>query len=212
MSYKDDIIYDIKVMERTTTKTILRRIRAKHRGWVFTPKEFADLGPRTAIDQTLFRLQRGGTIRRLAQGIYEFPRIHPRIGVLSPSAEAVARAVAARTNSRIQVSQAKAANLLGLSTQVPAQNVFLTEGPSRTLKIGNQTIVLKHTAPSKMIGAGTEAGLVIQAVRGFGPNGANEIPATAISEKLPATVKSEIKRLLPAAPAWAQPILSRIVS
>jgi hypothetical protein len=63
-----------------------------------------------------------------------------------------------------------------------------------------------------MIGAGTEAGLVIQAIRGFGPNGVKEIPATAISEKLPATVKSEIKRLLPAAPAWAQPVLSRIVS
>lgn len=198
-------------MERTTTTTILRRIRGKQRGWVFTPREFADVGPRTAVDQALSRLQHSGTIRRLAQGIYEFPRIHPRIGILSPSAEAVAKAVAARTNSRIQISQAKAANLLGLSTQVPAQNIFLTEGPSRTVKIGNQTIVLKHTAPSKMIGAGTEAGIVIQAVRAFGPNGANEIPAAAISEKLPATVKSEIKRLLPAAPVWAQPVLNRIV-
>jgi hypothetical protein len=190
-------------MERTTTKTILKRIRAKEWGSVFTPKAFAGVGPRTAIDQALSRLRRSGTIRRLAQGIYEFPRIHPRIGVLSPSAEAVARAVAARTNSRIQVSRAKAANLLGLSTQVPAQNIFLTEGPSRTLKIGNQTIVLKHAASSTMIGAGTEAGVVIQAIRAFGPNGANEIPVTAISGKLPATVKSEIKRLLPAAPGWA---------
>ena len=213
MSYTNDSISDIKnAMERTITRAMLRRIRAKQRGWIFTPKEFANLGPRTAIDQALSRLQHSGMIRRLAQGIYEFPRIHPRIGVLSPSAEAVAKAVAARTNSRIQVSQAKAANLLGLSMQVPAQNVFLTEGPSRTVKIGNQTIILKHTAPSKMIGAGTEAGLVIQTVRAFGPNGANEIPAATISEKLPATVKSEIKRLLPAAPAWAQPVLSRIVA
>lgn len=199
-------------MERTTTRTILRRVRAKRRGWVFTPREFADVGPRAAVDQALSRLQRSGTIRRLARGIYEFPRIHPRIGVLSPSAEAVAKAMAARTNSRIQVTKAKAANLLGLSTQVPVQNVFLTEGPSRTLKIGNQTIVLKHTVPSKMIGAGTEAGIVIQAVRAFGPNSAREIPVRAISEKLPATVKSEIKRLLPAAPVWAQPVLNRIVA
>src|ERR1700685_4645838 len=198
-------------MARATTKTILRRIRGKHRGWVFTPREFADVGPRTAIDQALSRLQRNGTIRRLTRGIYEFPRIHPSIGVLSPSPEAVAKAIAARTNSRIQVSQAKAANM-GLSTQVPAQNIFLTEGPSRTLKIGNQTIVLKHAASSRMIGAGTEAGVVIQAVRAFGPKGANEIPVAAISEKLPGTVKSEIKRLLPAAPVWAQPVLNRIVA
>jgi predicted transcriptional regulator of viral defense system len=187
-------------MQRTTTRTILRRIRGKQRGWVFTPTEFADVGPRAAVDQALSRLQRSGTIRRLTRGIYEFPRIHPRIGVLSPSPEAVAKAIAAKTNSRIQVSQAKAANLMGLSTQVPAQNVFLTEGPSRTLKIGSQTIVLKH------------AGVVIQAVRAFGPNGANEIPVAAISEKLPATVKSEIKRLLPAAPVWAQPVLNRIIT
>jgi hypothetical protein len=199
-------------MERTTTKTILRRIRAKQRGWVFTPREFADVGPRTAVDQALSRLRQGGAIRRLTRGVYEYPRIHPRIGVLSPSVEGVAKAVAARTNSRIQVSQAKAANLLGLSTQVPAQNIFLTEGPSRTLKIGNQTIILKHTAPSKMIGAGTEAGIVIQAVRAFGPNGANEIPVMAISGKLPATVKAEIKRLLAAAPVWAQPVLNRIIA
>ena len=198
-------------MARATTKTILRRIRGKQRGWVFTPREFADVGPRTAIDQALSRLQRNGTIRRLTRGIYEFPRIHPSIGVLSPSPEAVAKAIAARTNSRIQVSQAKAANM-GLSTQVPAQNIFLTEGPSRTLKIGNQTIVLKHAASSRMIGAGTEAGVVIQAVRAFGPKGANEIPVAAISEKLPGTVKSEIKRLLPAAPVWAQPVLNRIVA
>jgi hypothetical protein len=101
---------------------------------------------------------------------------------------------------------------MGLSTQVPTQNIFLTEGPSRTLKIGNQTIVLKHAASSRMIGAGTEAGVVIQAVRAFGPKGANEIPVLAISEKLPGTVKSEIKRLLPAAPGWAQPVLHRIIT
>jgi hypothetical protein len=63
-----------------------------------------------------------------------------------------------------------------------------------------------------MIGAGTEAEVVIQAVRAFGPKGANEIPVVAISEKLPGTVKSEIKRLLPTAPVWAQPVLNRIVT
>jgi hypothetical protein len=197
-------------MERTVTKAILKRIRAKQRGWAFTPKEFASLGPRTAVDQALYRLQQKGTIRRLSRGIYEYPKIHPQIGVLSPSAEAVANAVAAKTHSRLLVSPGKAANLLGLSTQVPAQNIFLTEGPSRTVKIGNQMIVLKHAAPSKMIGAGTEAGIVIQAVRAVGPNGVKEIPVAAISQKLPSAVKSEIKSLLPATPIWAQPILNRI--
>ncbi len=199
-------------MERTVTRAIRNRIRAKQRGWVFTPKEFAAIGPRTAIDQALCRLQQKGMVRRLARGIYEYPRFHPRIGILSPSTEAVAKAVAAKTSSRLLVSQARAANLLGLSTQVPAQNVFLTEGPSRILQIGNQTIVLKHAAQSKMIWAKSEAGTVIQAVRALGPNGVNEIPVTSISQKLPPAVKSTIKRLLSAAPVWAQPVLSRIAA
>jgi hypothetical protein len=179
---------------------------------VFTPKEFTEFGGRAAVDQALSRLQRRGQIRRLARGIYEFPRVHPRIGILAPSLEAVAKAVAARTHSRIMVSGAKALNLLGLSTQVPVQNLFLTEGPSRTVRIGNQTITLKHVAPSKMIGAGTEAGVVIQAVRSLGQKGIREIPVKALAERLPRPVKSAIKRLVPAAPAWSQPVLRQITA
>src|SRR2546422_1065603 len=109
MSENKRIIYDIiKVMKRTVTKAILKQIRAKRRGWVFTPKEFANVGPRTAVDQSLCRLQQEGTIRRLTRGIYEYPKIHPQIGVLSPSAEAVAKAVAAKTNSRLLISPGRA--------------------------------------------------------------------------------------------------------
>jgi hypothetical protein len=195
-----------------TAKSVWRKIRAKHRGWVFTPREFAALGSRAAIDQTLSRLHRAGKIRRLARGIYEFPRVHPRIGVLSPSPEAVAKAVAARTHSRITVSGATALNQLGLSTQVPVQNLYLTEGPSRTLRIGNQTVTLKHVASSKMIGAGTEAGLVIQAVRSFGQKGIHELPVQALAKRLPPLVKAAVKRLAPAAPAWSQPVLRQITA
>ncbi len=195
-----------------TTNAVWRRIRAKHRGWVFTPREFTGLGHRAAVDQSLSRLQRRGTIRRLARGIYEYPRIHPRIGVLSPSPEAVAKAMAARTGSRIIVSGPKALNLLGLSTQVPVQNLYLTEGPSRTVRIGTQTVTLKHAAPSKILGAGTEAGTVIQAVRSYGQKGIHEIPVQTLAKRLPRQVKAAVKRLAPAAPAWSQPVLSQITA
>jgi predicted transcriptional regulator of viral defense system len=194
----------------STTNAILKRIRAKHRGFVFTPKEFAHLGTRAAVDQALSRLQRSGQIRRLTRGVYEFPRIHPKIGLLSPSPEAVAKAIAKRSATRIIVSPVKAANLLGLSTQVPVQNVFWTEGRSRTIRIGNQTVSLKHVAPSKMIGAGTEAGIVIQAVRSFGKEGIHEIPIRSLAKRLPRPVKRAVQRLVPAAPAWSQPVLNQI--
>jgi hypothetical protein len=197
-------------MPTSITNAILKRIRAKHRGWVFTPRQFAQLGTRAAVDQALSRLQRRGHIRRLSRGIYYFPKTHPHIGVLSPSPEAVAKAAAERTGSRIMVSGAKAANLLGLSTQVPTQNLFWTEGPSRTVQIGKQTVSLKHVAPSKMIGAGTEAGIVIQAVRSFGKKGVHEIPVHTFAKRVPRSVKAAVRRLTPAAPAWSQSVLNEI--
>ena len=211
MSDKQGNIPDVgDAMKASITNAILKRIRAKHRGSVFTPRQFAHLGARAAVDQALFRLQRSGQIRRLTRGVYEFPKTHPRIGVLSPSPEAVAKAMAERTGSRITISGAKAANLLGLSTQVPMQNVFWTEGPSRTVRIGNQTVELKHVAPSKMIGAGTEAGIVIQAVWSLGRKGVHEAPVNALAKRLPRLVKKAVKRLTPAAPAWSQPVLNQI--
>jgi len=197
-------------MAQSITNAIRKRIRAMHRGAVFTPRQFANLGTRAAIDQALSRLQRSGQIRRLTRGVYEFPKIHPKIGVLSPSLEGVAKAVALRTGSRISVSGAKAANLLGLSTQVPMQNIFWTEGPSRTIRIGNQTVTLKHVAPSKMIAAGTEAGMVIQAIRSLGERGIHEVPVNTLAAKLPRPVKKAVRRLAPAAPAWSQPVLNQI--
>ena len=193
-----------------TTRSVWKKIRAKHRGWIFTPREFSTLGTRAAIDQTLSRLQRVGRIRRLARGIYELPRVHPHIGVLSPSPESIAKAIASSTHSRISVSGATALNILGLSTQVPVQNIFLTEGPSRTVRVGNQTVTLKHVAPSKILGAGTEAGIVIQAVRAYGHNGVGKIPTRTLAEKLPSHVKAAVKRLTPAAPAWSQSVLRQI--
>jgi len=197
-------------MKTTITNAILKKIRAKHRGWVFTPRQFAHWGPKPALDQALSRLTRNGQIRRLSRGIYYFPKIHPQIGELSPSPEAVAKAVAERTGSRIMVSGPKAANLLGLSTQVPTQNLFWTEGPSRTVEIGRQTVSLKHVSPSKMIGAGTEAGIVIQAVRSLGKQGVKEIPVHSLAKRLPQPVKNAVRRLAPAAPAWSQPVLNQI--
>jgi hypothetical protein len=197
-------------MTTSTMNAVLNRIRAKHRGFVFTPREFSQLGSRAAVDQALSRLQRSGQIRRLTRGIYEFPKIHPKIGLLSPSPEAVAKAMAKKTGSRITVSGAKAANLLGLSTQVPMQNLFWTEGPSRTIRIGNHTVSLKHVAPSKMIGAGTEAGIVIQAVRSLGKEGIHEISLHSLAKRLPSPVKRAVQRLAPTAPAWSQPALKQI--
>lgn len=124
---------------------ILASIHGRGRGSVFVPADFLDCGSREAIDIALHRLARKGTIRRLARGVYDFPKQHPVLGPLSPSVHSVARALAGRDCTRLQPAGAYAANALGLSEQVPAKAVFLTDGPSRTVKIGTTTIQLRRT-------------------------------------------------------------------
>jgi len=111
-------------MSQSIDSKVLSRIYGKKRGWVFTPIHFFDLGNRTAIDQSLGRLAKFGTIRRLARGLYDYPEKHTTLGYLPPNYERIAQALAGRDSLKIQPSGAYAANLLGLSEQVPAKIVF----------------------------------------------------------------------------------------
>jgi len=137
---------------------ILKAINARGHGAVFVPTDFLSFGSRQAVDIALHRLVRKGTIRRLARGIYDFPEEHPVLGKLQPSPEKIAEALVGRDCTRIQPAGAYAANILGLSEQVPAKVVFLTDGPSRMVKIGTTTIQLRRTTPKNMAMAGDSVG------------------------------------------------------
>jgi hypothetical protein len=106
----------------------------------------------------LHRLTHRGMIRRLAQGLYDFPKTDLELGTLSPDPEAVAQAVARGRSIRVQSAGAYAANLLGLSEQVPARIVFLTDGAPRRIRFENQAIVLRRTTPRNMETAGRISG------------------------------------------------------
>jgi hypothetical protein len=136
-----EICYDISDMRDLTLK-VLKRAKAVWLGSAFTPRAFADLGSRAAVDQALSRLSKAGTIRRISRGVYDVPKNHPTLGPLSPDPDSVARAIADQSGYRLQPTPARAANALGLSSQVPAQIVYLIDGSSRKIKVGNQTIHL----------------------------------------------------------------------
>ena len=141
-----------KKLPQSIDSRILATIYGRGRGSVFVPADFLKIGSREAVDVALHRLVKEGTIRRLARGVYDFPKEHPVLGPLSPSAEAIAMALAGRDHTRLQPAGAYAANALGLSEQVPAKAVFLTDGPARTVKIGAMTIQLRRTTARNMAG------------------------------------------------------------
>jgi hypothetical protein len=158
----------------------------------------------------LTRLSRKGTIRRLARGLYDYPAQHPKIGALSPSIDAIAKALTGRDAIRLQPTGAYAANLLGLSDQVPMKVVFLTDGPNRRIRIGNQEIYLKRTTPRNMATSGKTSGLVIQALRYLGQNGIDSKAIQTLQHGLSARDKAELLKDIHLAPAWVAAVIRQI--
>ena len=190
--------------------TILNRIRGLGRGAVLAPSHFLDLGSRQAVDLALHRLMKKGTIRRLARGLYDYPRQDPELGLLNPTVEAIARAIKGRDATRIQPAGSYAANLLGLSDQVPVKVVFLTDGISRRIKLGKQEIVLKRTTPRNMATAGKISGLVIQALRHLGRRHVDDDVILRLRVGVKDSDKKELLRGLRYAPAWIAAIMRGI--
>jgi hypothetical protein len=180
---------------------ILSRIYGSGRGSVFTPGRFLDLGSRNAVDKVLSRLVQKGTIRRLARGLYDYPEHHPIMGILAPSPDAIAKALVGQ-GIRLQPSGAYAANRLGLSTQVPARIVYLTDGPSRTVRVGNQEIRLQRTTPRSMGPAGRISGLVIQALRHLGQKHVDDAVIQTLQRKLSDQERKRLIKDIACAPAW----------
>ena len=189
---------------------IISTIYDQKPGWVFTPQVFASLADPRTIGVVLGRLVQKGTIRRLARGLYDYPKNHPELGELLPSAESVAKVIAQRDHIRLQPSGAYAANLLGLSEQVPAKVVFLTDGKSRSLKLGKLTIELKKASPRFMALAGKDSGVVIQALRHLGKEHIGDREKIRLKEVLKHKTKKELLERIEIAPAWMRSILKEI--
>lgn len=189
---------------------ILEAISSRGNGVVFVPIDFLDLGNRQIIDIVLHRLVQKGTIRRLARGLYDFPEEHPILGKLQPSPEKIAEALVGRDCTRIQPAGAYAANLLGLSEQVPAKVVFLTDGPSRMVKIGATTIQLRRTTPKNMAMAGRLSGLLIQALRELGKENVTPERIEHLKRTLPLDKRQELLKDIRLAPEWMHSIFKKL--
>jgi hypothetical protein len=154
---------------------IFDRVCRKGRGKVFVSKDFLDLGRRDAVDQALSRLAKAGSIQRLGRGLYYCPRVNPRLGVpLPPDPDDVAAALGRKTGSRVAPSGAVAANRLGLTTQVPAKPVYLTDGRGGNVQVGDTTFVVKHVAPKGLPAGHPTTAAVVGALRYLGKDAVDD--------------------------------------
>ena len=198
------------VVYQAIQNKVVSRIYGKLRGWVFTPNHFLDLGSRSAVGNSLSQLTAAGTIRRLAFGLYDYPQKHPKLGLLSPKPDTVAQAISEKDDTRLQPSGAYAVNLLGLSQQVPAKIVYLTDGAEKNVTVGNQQIQLRRTTPKNMATAGRPSGLVIQALRYLKKDGVTDDHIATLKRILPDADRERLWKDRIYAPAWMHPLFKKL--
>jgi hypothetical protein len=186
---------------------ILKRISSYRKGKIVFPNDFADFGAVNTINQSLSRLVKREQLIRLGQGIYYIPKKDPELGILLPSIEQVAQAISRRDKIILIPTGSYALHRLGISTQVPTQSVFLTNGSPRSIKVGNRKIKLKKTTPKRLLIKGKNTQLVVQALSELGPKAVTDHVRAkvrqALREEDPAQVKADARL----APAWISKII-----
>lgn len=187
----------------TIQDRILARIRARGRGRVHIPQDFLDLGARAAVDSALHRLVKAGDLNRSGRGLYHYPE-QGRFGSVPPEEGELIAGIGRRTGSVMQLAGPGALNRLGLSTQVPAMSVYLTDGPSRTLSVGNRRIEFRNTSPRYLVEPGTTVGLVVQALRELGKQGVDRGTVMHLERILADDDLRRLRRVRRRLPAWMQ--------
>ncbi len=180
------------------------------RGSVILSSDFLDLGSRESVQRALARHAAKGRLRKVVRGVYELPVPDDKHGPQPTSPDALASALARRDDVRIQPSGAHAANLLGLSTQVPVGLAFLTDGPSRTVKLGNRKLVFKRASPRLMATAGRIGGTVISALRWLGERNVGDEVVAVLRRRLDAEQKRQLEKDLRFAPSWVARVMHRV--
>ena len=182
------------------THQVLEHAATLPEGAALVAKTLLHLGGRAAVDQALSRLARSGHLLRASRGVYVLP-VQGRFGARAPAVAKVVQEWAAQRGETVVDHGAAAANTLGLTTQVPVRQIFLTSGRSRKLKLGAQMVELRHAPPWQLIYPGQVAGNVIRSLAWLGPSG-TEAALSKLRRKLPASELQEVANARARLPTW----------
>jgi hypothetical protein len=199
-------------MERPIIEAkVASKLEKLPKGSVLFVDDFLDYGSPESIKKALLRLKEKGLLVRLAHGIYLHPKTDKELGILFPSTEEIAKAIARRDRSRIVPTGVQALNKLGLSTQIPMKVVFLTDGAARSIKVGKRTITFKKTSPKNLLPKGEISSLVIQALKTIGQNKVDDDTLKKLQTILVKEMKENILHDAKLAPAWINKILMQVI-
>lgn len=139
------------------------------RGWSFSSRDLMQKFTRQQADNLLSDLSAQGKIRRIAHGMYDYPKYSDFLGKeLSPDIDQVARAYARKFNWRIEISGESALNYFGLSTQVPGTYIYLSDGASKSYDIMGTILKFKKSQLKNIGFKHSESSLIVQALNALG--------------------------------------------
>lgn len=192
-----------------TEKKILYKIKRNKKGSIFFAEDFFSYGDSHSINRALARLKEKEILVRLSFGIYLYPKKDDILGIIYPSLDEVAKTIAKRDKARIIPTGVYALNKLGLSTQIPMNIIYLTDGSPRNIKIGKSTIKFKKTAPRILTAKGKISSLAIQALKEIGKDNISGEQISKILNALEKEKNENIEHDIKLAPAWIRDILKK---
>ncbi len=199
-------------MTQSIENKVLEYLKHRQKGKIYFTNDFATLGTSESIRKSLSNLVKKDILIRLTQGIYLYPKIDKELGVLYPSVDDVCRAIAKRDKARIEPTGIFALHSLGLSTQIPVNVVYLTDGIPRKIKYGNRTIKFKKTAPKNLAMKGKVSSLVITALKQIGKENVSQEVELQLTKVLKKESVENVKHDAQLAPVWISKLIFQLVN
>lgn len=180
------------------------KILSLKKGAIVFVSDFAEFGTAENVKKVLLRLEKKQLLVRLAHGIYLYPKIDKELGILYPSTESIAEAIAKRDKIRIIPTGIYALQQLGISTQIPMNVIYLTDGAPRKIKVGKRIITFKKTAPKNLAIKNKVLSNIVQGLKELGKENITDEIRQKINQALQKVPVKALKEEILNAPVWVR--------
>lgn len=201
-------------MKNSVINSIKQQIISKGRAKFWFIDDFVAIGNNDSVRKALQQLTNEQMLLRICHGVYYYPKIDRELGlgILMPSKESTALAIAKHAGLKIVPTGAFALNALGLTTQVQTVVAFLTNGRARQINLGDgRYIHFFHSSSQRLFEYNSyRMILIIQAMTELGENGMTDDVLSILAEQLSLVSERDFIHDIKLAPIWAQTILREL--
>jgi hypothetical protein len=183
---------------------------SENQGKIFSINDFYNIGTKNTIKSVLYRLNEENKIKRLMDGLYIKPKYSNILKEYSyPDASEVAQKLADKFSWTIAPAGDTALNYTGLSTQVPNEYIYISDGAYREYLYRNKKIIFKHTTNRNITSYSKELAILIQAVKALGKDNISEEHIKKL-EVFAKNIEEDLKEDTLKLPFWIQEVLAKI--